>query len=154
MTEKLMKDKNDELHLQKIREKDIKKLEEKSIEEKGEAIKAYQPPVPYPSRLRTTQEDKNFSKFLAMPVYAKVLKEVLSKKRSIDDDEQVALTGECSAVLQRKLPIKQKDPGSYTIPCVIGTREFSHALCDLGSSINLMSYSILWELGVGVVKPT
>ncbi|XP_051152008.1 uncharacterized protein LOC127265989 [Andrographis paniculata] len=171
MAEKLMKDKNDELHLQKIREKGMRNLEEKSIEEKGEAIKAYQPRIPYPSRLRTAQEDKNFSKFLEvfkklcidipfsdaiaqMPVYAKFLKEILSKKRSVDDDERVALIGECSAVLQRKLPIKQKDLGSYTIPCVIGTHEFSHALCDLGSSINLIPYSIFRELGVGVVKPT
>ncbi|XP_051142886.1 uncharacterized protein LOC127259548 [Andrographis paniculata] len=166
-----MKDKNDELHLQRIREKGMKKLEEKSIEEKREAIKAYQPRVPYQSRLRTAQEDKNFSKFLevfkklriALPfsdaiaqisVYAKFFKEILSKKRSINNDEGVALAGECSTVLQRKLPIKQKDPGSYTIPCIIGTREFSHALCDLGSSINLMSYSIFRELGVGVMKPT
>lgn len=89
-----------------------------------------------------------------MPAYTKFLKEILSKKRNVNDNEKVTLTWECSAVLQKKLPIQRQDPGSYTIPFVIGMQEFSHALCDLGSSINLMPLSIFRELGVGVVKPT
>ncbi|CAN6711622.1 unnamed protein product [Malus baccata var. baccata] len=43
---------------------------------------------------------------------------------------------------KRKLPPKLKDIGSFTIPCVIGGKEFGRALSDLGASINLISYSI------------
>ena len=99
--------------------------------------------------------DKQFSKFLdvfkklhinipfaealeRMPSYMKFMKEILSKKRKLEDYETVALTEECSTILQKKLPPKLKDPGSLNIPCKIGKLEEMKALCDLGASINLM----------------
>ncbi|CAN6697661.1 unnamed protein product [Malus baccata var. baccata] len=45
-------------------------------------------------------------------------------------------------MLQRKLPPKCKDPGNFTIPCVIGNTRFEFAMLDLGASINVMPYSI------------
>ncbi|KAL5556754.1 hypothetical protein UlMin_038990 [Ulmus minor] len=97
--------------------------------------------VPFPQRLRKQNLDKQFSKFIdifkslhinlpfvdmleQMPKYAKFLKEVLSNKRRLEGNEKVMLTEECSAILQRKLPQKLKDPGSFTIPCTIGDFEF------------------------------
>ena len=73
-----------------------------------------------------------------MPGYVKFMKEVLSKKRKLGEYETVALSEECSATLQKKLPTKLKDPGSFTIPCAIGNAIFERALCDLGANINLM----------------
>ena len=64
------------------------------------------------------------------------------------------LTEECSAILQRKIPQKLKDPGSFTISCTIGDFNFNKVLCDLGASINLMPLSIFRKLGLGEVKPT
>ena len=64
------------------------------------------------------------------------------------------LTEECSAILQRKLPPKLKDPGSFTIPCNIGDVKFEKVLCDLGASVNLMPLSIFRKLGLGEVKLT
>ncbi|KAL5550248.1 hypothetical protein UlMin_000424 [Ulmus minor] len=89
-----------------------------------------------------------------MPKYAKFMKEILSKKRKLGDYETVMLNEECSAVLQRKLPQKLKDPGSFTIPCTIGSCNFDKVLCDLGASINLMPLSVFRKLGLGEVKPT
>ncbi|KAL5560436.1 hypothetical protein UlMin_036647 [Ulmus minor] len=127
--------------------------------------------VPFPQRLRKQNLDKQFSKFIdifkslhinlpfvdmleQMPKYAKFLKEVLSNKRRLEGNEKVMLTEECSAILQRKLPQKLKDPGSFTIPYTIGDFEFDKVLCDLGASINLMPLSIFRKLGLGEVKPT
>ena len=45
-----------------------------------------------------------------MPSYAKFMKGILSRKVKLDDLEIVALTEECSVVLQQKLPLKLKDP--------------------------------------------
>ena len=96
-----------------------------------------------------------FAEALAqMPSYAKFLKDILSKKRRLEDYETVMLTEECSAIIQKKLPSKLQDPGSFTIPCNIGNVEFIKALCDLGASINLMPLSIFRKLGLGDVKPT
>ena len=73
-----------------------------------------------------------------MPGYIKFMKDVLSKKRRLGDYETTALSEECTAILQKKLPPKLKDPGSFTIPCAIGNVVFERALCDLGATINLM----------------
>ena len=89
-----------------------------------------------------------------MPNYAKFMKEVMAKKRKLEDYETVKLTEECSAILRRKLPQKVKDPGSFTIPCTIGDSNFERALCDLGVSINLMPLSVFCKLSHGEVKPT
>ncbi|CAN6711598.1 unnamed protein product [Malus baccata var. baccata] len=89
-----------------------------------------------------------------VPKYAKFLKELCTNKRRFNDQETVALSEEASAVLQRKLPPKLEDAGSFTIPCVIGGKEFGRALCDLGASINLMPYSVYESLNLGDLKET
>ena len=89
-----------------------------------------------------------------MHSYVKFMKNILSKKRRLSDFETVNLTEECSAILQKKLPHKLKDPGSFTIPCTIRNSIFERALCDLGTSINLMPLSIFRQLGLGEARPT
>jgi hypothetical protein len=64
------------------------------------------------------------------------------------------LTEECSAIFQKNLPNKCKDPESFTIPCTIGGVEIGRALLDLGASVNLMPLSILKKLNCGKVNPT
>ncbi|KAM6601601.1 hypothetical protein CsatA_021210 [Cannabis sativa] len=127
--------------------------------------------IPYPQRLQKNKIDKKFSKFLEifkklhinipfiealeqMPTYLKFMKDILSKKRKLEEFEMVALTEECSAVLQKKLPPKLKDPGSFNIPCSIGGSIQTKALCDLGASINLMPLSMFKRLKLGEAKPT
>ena len=78
-----------------------------------------------------------------MPNYAKFLKEILSKKRKIAEEEIVNLIATCSAVIQQRLQAKMKDPGSFTIPCSIRKYEFKKALCKSGASINLMHLSVV-----------
>ena len=82
------------------------------------------------------------------------MKDILSKKRSLLNFETMNVTGECSAILQRKLPQKLKDTGSFTIPCTIRNSIFERALRDLGASINLMPLSIFKRLGLGEARPT
>ena len=77
--------------------------------------------------------EKQFSKFLEifkklevnipfsealeqMPAYAKFMKDILSRRRRLSEEsDTIMLTEECSAILQRKLPPKLKDPGSFTV---------------------------------------
>ena len=63
------------------------------------------------------------------------------------------LTEKCSAILQNKLPEKKNDPGSFTIPCLVGSLAVSNALADLGASINLMPYAVFLRLGLEEPKP-
>ncbi|XP_039128971.1 uncharacterized protein LOC120265134 [Dioscorea cayenensis subsp. rotundata] len=133
--------------------------------------KPYIPPVPFPQRLAKAKLDKQFGKFLEvlkklyvnvpftealqqMPSYAKFLKDILSKKRRLEEYETVALTEECSALIQNKLPPKLKDPGNFLIPCEIWATSFEKALCDLSASVSLMPLSVCKKLDMGELKPT
>ena len=149
-----------------------KKLDEEEIEAKDQPNMT-KPTIPilYPQCLKKSKLDKQFTKFLEvfkklhinipfvdafeqMPNYVKFMKEILSNKRRLSNFETVNLTEECSAILQRKVPQKLKDPGSFTIPCTIGNSIFEKASCDLGASINLMPLSIFRLLGLGEARPT
>ena len=61
----------------------------------------------------------------------------------------VNLIGTCSAIIQRSLPTKMKDPGSFTIPCSIGKYVFKKALCDSIANSNLMPLSLVHRLSLG-----
>jgi len=95
-----------------------------------------------------------FNALSQMPLYAKFLKEILSKKRKIDEHETMALGEECSVVVLNQLPAKLKDLGSFSIPCMTGNVSIDRALCDLGSSVSLIPYSISKRLGLGKLSPT
>ncbi|XP_058751943.1 uncharacterized protein LOC131625044 [Vicia villosa] len=128
--------------------------------------------LPFPTRNKKKgQHEKNFEKFLEMfkklelnipflealeqmPTYAKFMKDIISKKRTINLDP-IILTETCSAILQgMKIPLKNKDRGSVTISCTIGDRSFKKALIDLGASVSLMPLSIYKRLGIGKVQDT
>lgn len=55
-----------------------------------------------------------------MPSYAKFLKEILSNKKNIEDNETVMSTAECSAIIQNNMPPKLKDPGSFPYHAYLG----------------------------------
>ena len=77
-----------------------------------------------------------------MPLYAKFFKDMLTKKNQYIHSDRIVVEGNCSAVIQRILPPKHKDPGVVMIPCSIGEVAVGKALIDLGASINLMPLSM------------
>ncbi|XP_014511500.1 uncharacterized protein LOC106770191 [Vigna radiata var. radiata] len=89
-----------------------------------------------------------------IPSYAKHMKQFLSKKKKYLEEGTIEVQGNCSAIMQRTLPPKFKDPGSFTNPCIIGNYEIGKALVDLGASINLMPLSMLQKIGGLEVKST
>ncbi|XP_022042197.1 uncharacterized protein LOC110944860 [Helianthus annuus] len=89
-----------------------------------------------------------------MPKYAMFLKDILSNKQKLEDMSCVVMNESCSAILQNRLPTKMGDPGSFTLPCLIGNMSISHALADLGASINLMPYKGFTKLDLGEPSPT
>ncbi|XP_022887565.1 uncharacterized protein LOC111403337 [Olea europaea var. sylvestris] len=63
-------------------------------------INPHEPPIPFPQRLKSRNWISNI--------------DILSNKQKIEENETVMLTEECSARIQRKLPPKLKDSGSFT----------------------------------------
>ncbi|KAL4291230.1 hypothetical protein GQ457_14G015180 [Hibiscus cannabinus] len=129
------------------------------------------PPPPFPQRLKKQKQDYQFKKFLdilkqvhinlplvealqQMPNYAKFLKDMVTRKKRIEEFETAAATETCLALMHNKVPAKKTDPGSFTIECFIGHNYPTKALCDHGASINLMPKSVFQKLGIGEAKPT
>ncbi|GJW57902.1 zf-CCHC domain-containing protein [Tanacetum coccineum] len=52
------------------------------------------------------------------------------------------------------LPRKEKDPGSFTLPCYINNICFENALADLGASVSVMPLSTYLNLGLGELAHT
>ena len=128
-------------------------------------------PPPFPSRFAKSKKEEQEKDILEtfrkvevniplldaikqIPRYAKVLKELCTSKRKLRGDEKVHMGENVSAVLQKKLPPKCKDPGMFTIPCKIGSVRVEKAMLDLGASINVMPRSIYSSLNVGPLKET
>ena len=131
----------------------------------------YTPPLPFSQKFRKTKLDAQFAKFLnmfkkletyiafvdalaQMPNYVKFMKEIMSNKMKLEAYGIVNLFENFNAIIQRKLPEKLKDSGSFTIPCVIREHTFSKELCDLCASINLMSYLVAKKLNLGEIEST
>ncbi|XP_070007776.1 uncharacterized protein [Nicotiana sylvestris] len=127
------------------------------------------PPPPYPQRLAKQNGENQFKKFIdmmkslsinmplvealdQMPGYAKFMKDLVKKKRSMNC-ETIKTTHQESVIVNSMAP-KLKDHDAFTIPCTIGSADFAKALCDLGASINLMPYSVFKTLGIGQPRPT
>ncbi|GKE95400.1 reverse transcriptase domain-containing protein, partial [Tanacetum coccineum] len=55
--------------------------------------------------------------------------------------------------LGKTLPRKEKDLGSFTLPCFINNMCFNKALADLGASVSVMPYSTYTTLGLGDLIP-
>ncbi|XP_010241468.1 PREDICTED: uncharacterized protein LOC104586061 [Nelumbo nucifera] len=91
-----------------------------------------------------------------VPHYAKFLKELCTHKRKqkLKGCEKVRVGENVSAIVQRKLPAKCKDPGMFTIPCMIGNTRIEKAMLDLGAFINVMPYSIYASLKLGPLNKT
>ncbi|XP_070055316.1 uncharacterized protein [Nicotiana tomentosiformis] len=127
------------------------------------------PTPPYPQRLAKQNNENQFKKFIdmmkslsinvplvealeQMPGYAKFMKDLVTKKRSMNC-ETIKMTHQVSAIVH-SMAQKLEDPGAFTIPCTIGSADCTKALCDLGASINLMPYSVFKTLGIGQPRPT
>ncbi|XP_022897724.1 uncharacterized protein LOC111411421 [Olea europaea var. sylvestris] len=152
------------ISLEQEKEKDV--LEEKSVpnddgvpKRKFPPLSEFKPTLPFPQALVEPRKDEHnrelyetFSKcevnipFLdaikQVPRYAKFLKKLctLKRKQKLKRCEKINVGKNVSAIIQRNLPTKCKDPGMFSIPCTIGNIRFEKAMLDSGASINVMPY--------------
>ena len=131
---------------------------------------AYVPKAPYPSRPRQKIKEREYEKLKNLvgelhvrlpfveavkmvPSLKRYMKEILTDKMSLERGV-LMLNEECSAVLQNVMPKKREDPGAFVLPCRIGSLTFEKSLCDLGSGVSLMPFSVSERLGMTNYKPT
>ncbi|GKE47500.1 hypothetical protein Tco_1478758 [Tanacetum coccineum] len=56
--------------------------------------------------------------------------------------------------IDKSIPRKEKDPGSFTLPCFINNVFFDNALVDLGASVSVMPLLTYLNLGLGELAHT
>ncbi|XP_052625801.1 uncharacterized protein LOC128132850 [Lactuca sativa] len=137
----------------------------------NKSIKPLVIPPPFPSRLASSKKQEEEKEFLEtfrkvqlnislldaikqIPRYAKFLKYLCTNKRKFKTNEKIQVNENVSAVIQKKLPPKCKDPGMFAIPCTIGDLHVESAMLDLVASINVMPYSVFQSLNVGPLEET
>ncbi|GKB11795.1 hypothetical protein Tco_0845718, partial [Tanacetum coccineum] len=152
-------------------EKEAEPLPKKPIQTDTPPLKAYKPKIPYPQCLNKEKIEARYAKFFdmikevridvplvdvlaGMPNYGKFLKDLVSNKSKMEQISAAFLTEECSAILQNKMLTKLGDLESFLIPCKLANSVEYLALADLGTSINLMSYSLYAALSGTTLKPT
>ncbi|XP_070001916.1 uncharacterized protein [Nicotiana sylvestris] len=155
LTEVTVQPAQEDKNIQQETEKVAEPVEEPVVEiefdkEKSQVIGKKRPPAPFPQRLAKHQKEEQYKKFFEMlkqiqlnipliealkemPGYAKMMKDLMSRKFDFQDLATVTLTQTCSAVVTRPIAEKLSDPGSFTVPCTIGNFAFAKALCDLGA---------------------
>ena len=82
------------------------------------------------------------------------MKDLCTVKRKLNVHKKTFLTEQVSAIIQNNIPPKFKDLGCPTISCVIGNSKIEKALLDLGATVNLLSYLVYEQLGLGELKST
>lgn len=104
----------------------------KTREEKENMINPSVQNLPYPHPLTKKAKERQYARFLdifnrlqinipftealeQMSTYAKFVKEILTKKRRITDEETIHLDASCSEIIQQTLPQKEKDSRRVTL---------------------------------------
>ncbi|XP_021750720.1 uncharacterized protein LOC110716415 [Chenopodium quinoa] len=167
--EKMSEDKKVEEEKVDEKEKSMEKKKSKDVVTSSTSSEArnLDGPVPFPGRLAERKLNDKFAKFLSvmknlhinlpfievvtqMPSYSKFLKDILTNKRKLND-ELITIPHQVSALVQHKMPKKQKDLGSFTLPVKIGKMEARGALADLGASVSLIPLSIGQKLNIEMI---
>ena len=148
-----------------------RKGEEEDEKQSSEVSKKVDIPPPFPGRFTRAKKEESEQEILdtfrkveiniplldairQLPKYAKFLKGLCTNRNKLSLDDKVKVGENVSAMFQRKLPQKCKDPGMFTIPCIIGNQRIEKSMLDLGASINVMPLSIFKVLNLGPLKET
>ncbi|KAL7608217.1 hypothetical protein Lser_V15G10269 [Lactuca serriola] len=164
-----MPDEEEEEEEKEIEVEEAVKEEEKNSTPKSKKLiesEVKVTPAPFPSRLASTKREREDDEIMTMfrkveiniplldaitqiPRYAKFLKELCISKKNLKGNQTVKVGENVSAMLQKRLPKKCKDPGVFTVPCKMGNLFVPHAMLDLGASINVLPYSSYKTMGIG-----
>jgi len=89
-----------------------------------------------------------------IPSYAKILKDMCTKRRVTQVPKRIFLASNISEFLSHPIPLKLKDPGCPLISCTIGNTIINKELLDLGAGVNIIPHSVYQQLNLGGLKPT
>ncbi|GJR08330.1 two-component response regulator-like APRR2 isoform X1 [Tanacetum coccineum] len=127
-------------------------------DDKMQSIKLSRSSVPFPGHLKEYDEDELLKGLKKLQVNlaesATSLKRLMQEKTRIEEEIKATMNEHYSTIIKDDLHPKEKDLGSFTLPCKINNMFFDKALADLEASVSIMSYSTFTNLGLGKLAPT
>ncbi|XP_026450759.1 uncharacterized protein LOC113350869 [Papaver somniferum] len=130
-------------------------------------VSTYVPPLAFPGRFsnKNMEQDKGILDVLKkihvniplidairqVPKYARVLKDLRTKKKRLTDNEVMNVGKNVSAILQKKLLHKCKDPSSFNIP--VGINNKRGIIEDVLVKVNqlvFLAYFVVLEMDSGL----
>ncbi|XP_042754292.1 uncharacterized protein LOC122196043 [Lactuca sativa] len=124
------------------------KKEDKTIQKKSFVTESKATPTPFPERLKSTKKEREESDIMQMfqkvhiniplleaikhvPRYARFLKDLFVSNKKSKGNQIVTVGENVSTVLQKRMPLKCKDPGVFTVPCKLGNLDVPRDMLDL-----------------------
>ncbi|GKA33044.1 retrovirus-related pol polyprotein from transposon TNT 1-94 [Tanacetum coccineum] len=103
------------------------------------------------SILTTAEVHLNLIRRIGSPQYAVSTPQ---NKRFMFESRQTTIPFPSPSHIDKSIPQKEKDPGSFTLPCYINNVCFDNALADLRANISVMPLSTYLNLGLGELAHT
>nr|GEV55703.1 hypothetical protein [Tanacetum cinerariifolium] len=105
--------------------------------------------IPFPNRLIDDyyKQIEGLEELMNGNEYASNLKRLIKEKMKMGYQIEASMNVLDSAILEDSIPLKKKDPWSFTIPFYINNICFENALANLGASISVMPYLTFTNLG-------
>jgi hypothetical protein len=116
--------------------------------------------MPFPGKKHKSKEEEHYNRFcewmkplflqiplteaIKMPPYSKYMKDIVTNKRKIPNEEISTLLANYS--FDGKVSERLGDPRIPTIPCSIKNNYVRTALCDLGAGVSVMPFSLYKRL--------
>ncbi|KAF8111959.1 hypothetical protein N665_0070s0029 [Sinapis alba] len=133
-------------------------------------VRVYTPKLPYPVKQKKSRRDLEAAKCKEMvseltvklsfedvvemmAALKRYVKSLVTNKAS-PKESVMSISKRCSTLLQSIVPENMEDPGSFVLLCEIEGAIFTRDLCDLGSNVNLMPYTVAKRLGFTNFRPT
>ncbi|GKD98310.1 hypothetical protein Tco_1382207 [Tanacetum coccineum] len=114
-------------------------------------VEAETPSIHLPFSSRLIDDSYEETDVLESATY---LKKTLRERPKTGYQIETSINVNDLVLLEDSLPLKEKDPGSFTLPCYINNIYFEKVLADLGASIIVMPLSTFTNLGFGKLAPT
>ncbi|GJT64714.1 hypothetical protein Tco_1016194 [Tanacetum coccineum] len=128
------------------------------IRQMNKSIKFSRASIPFLGRLKEYDEKEMLKGLKKLQVnsteFATSLKRLIKEKTRIKEEIKAIMNEHYSVIIKDGLPLIEKGPGSFSLPCKISDMCFDEALANLGASVSVMPYSTFTKLGLGKLAST
>ncbi|GJR77898.1 hypothetical protein Tco_0090263 [Tanacetum coccineum] len=131
--------------------KEIRALTDVAIQNQGASIKTLEIPI---GQMSKVLQERGFGSLPSSTEANPRLNDYCCEGKKGSYGPQFSEAYSKASHINNSIPRKEKDPGSFTLPCFINNICFDNALVDLGASVSVMPLLTYLNLGLGELAHT